>query len=135
MATTLKGTIWGGGLTISASPATATVPTGSVDIRLDQTTFFTVPAGIIILCAELPPNSSPANIRYVGVTPKSNHTFQLIGGYNNATFPPYFYQLICNTHNDMRYGIIKFPGEVNNIFARISWSPKINTHTPDFTDY
>ena len=136
MATTLKGTIWGG-VTFSASPATASVPTGSVDILVGQTTIFTVPAGIIILEVELPPNhdGSQKSIKYVGVTPKSDHTIKLIDGYNGATFPPYFCKLICNTHNDMPYGFFRAPGEVNNIFARISWSPKINTHTPDITDY
>lgn len=126
-----------GGVTFSASPATASVPTGSIDIRLNQTTFFTVPAGIIILRVELPPNYSgpQKDIRYVGVTPKSDHTIQLIDYYSDAVFPPFCCLLRCNTHNDITYGMIRFPGEVNNIFARISWSPEINKQTPTITDY
>ena len=123
-------------VTISASPATVSAPTGSVDIRLNETTIFTVPAGIIILRVELPPNhSGVTSTRYVGVTPKSDYTAQLIGYYNGATFPPFFYLLKCNTHNDIPYGLNRFPWEVNNMFARISWSPIINKHKPDIFDY
>lgn len=33
MTQTLKGTIWGGGVTISASPATVSIPTGSINFN------------------------------------------------------------------------------------------------------
>ena len=43
-----------GGVTISASPATVSIPTGSIDIQEDETPLnFTVPTGITVLKVEL----------------------------------------------------------------------------------
>lgn len=113
MATTMKGVI-GGGTTFSASPATVSVPTGSVYV--DRNTTFTVPAGVKVIYVNMD------NSNYVGVTPNSGHT--LTWYYGSRTI------LKCN-HNK-EWGKNNHPSKRK---ATISWSPEINKQTPTITDY
>lgn len=114
MATTMKGVI-GGGTTFSASPATVSVPTGKVSVTRNTT--FTVPAGVKVIYVSMD------NPKYVGVTPNSTHRIEW--RYGSRTI------LRCTSHNK-DWG-------TNNHSSRpraiISWSPSINTHTPDVNDY
>lgn len=104
---------WGGGTTFSASPATVSVPTGSVYVGRNTT--FTVPAGVKVIYVKMD------NSNYVGVMPNSRHT---LTWYYASTI------LKCN-HN-------KEWGRNNEAYKRnatIYWSPEINNMTPTITDY
>lgn len=139
MATTLKGTIWGG-VTFSASPATVSIPTGSVTItekdNLYSTHTFTVPAGIKVVELRLTEYYSTYGPIYIGVTPGSSHNLRL---YGRQWSQIRLYGVICGTHHDVEWGKpIPYPisgGYLRFLNYIISWSPEINTHTPDYTDY
>lgn len=126
MAATLKGTIWGG-VTISASPATVSIPSGSIYIKPDGTERFTVPNGIKVLYVEG---------FYVGVTPGSTHIWNLQTDY----IEPHHvmeYEIYCRTHN--KHNVAQWEKTASNEYdsygATISWSSEINNHTPDSYDY
>ena len=130
----------GGGVTISASPATVSIPTGSIDIQEDETPLnFTVPTGITVLKVELWVGSnSNSKIAYVGVTPGSVHTIMLQHG--NSQLPVIPHAVVCTTHrhpnnNPITVYVVIGIQDYQPMTARISWSPEINTHTPTVTDY
>lgn len=117
----------GGGVTFSATPATINIPSGSIYISPDKTERITVPNGIKVLYVEG---------NYVGVTPGSIHAWSLQTDY----VPPHHtmeYSIYCFTHN--RHQIAAWEeddvSEANKVGATIYYSPEINAHTPDDTDY
>lgn len=114
MATTLKGII-GGGTTFSASPATVSVPTGSVYV--DTNTTFTVPAGVKVIYVKMD------NSNYVGVTPNSEHTL---------TWYYHGFSTILKCNHNKEWGK---NSHANKRKATIYWSPEINNTTPTITDY
>lgn len=122
----------GGGVVFSASPATTSVQTGSID-RLYYDPFkFTVPDGVRILKIDLIVNDVPGKPSYVGVTPGSIHELEMEEYAPQITVT---YTVKCSTHNKS-YIAARFPVAGGpTVTYRISWSPEINTHTPDVTDY
>ena len=142
MASTIKGVV-GGGLTISASPATATVPTGSVDYIF--TGELTIPQGIHVVKARLYGmnyyGGSTDKTAFVAVTP--NKKYRLMGIWpfeysEEQTERFYTDELLIND----TIGGVSWIGpsyydltEFDDLKFTISWSPEINTHTPDVTDY
>ena len=128
----------GGGTTFSASPATVNIPTGSTTINIYDAgdgLDFTVPAGIHVLEVTLTLYDKPYTA-YVGVTPNSSHVLwpQVFSNSSNQVSEV---DLFCVTHssndNLLTWLVVKGTGVYGNI--DISWSPKINTHTPTVTDY
>lgn len=132
----------GGGVTFSASPATISVPTGSVDFTHNGK--FTIPQGIHIAKARLYGMDDYSNkydiTKFVAVTP--NKTYRLQGKlpYEQPNYQEKFYgdPLLLN-----RDSFVYWVGSVADddqddadiLKFTISWSPEINTHTPDVTDY
>lgn len=140
MATTLKGTIRGG-VTFSVSPATVSIPTGSVTITEDKiysTYTFTVPAGIKVVALRLTEYYQTYGPMYIGVTPGSSHNLRLYSHYAVGA-QMIAYEVICGTHHNATWGHAvlcpRVDGGLRFLNYIISWSPEINTHTPDSTDY
>lgn len=146
MATALKGTIWGG-VTFSATPATVSIPTGSINLpsSYNQTIDFTVPTGIKVvalyqtldLSGQVTDNSRHTiSTFYIGVTPGSSHKLTNFFQGNPNTMAGTHFGVKCGTHNNAWVGEGVPPLVfVVSVKYRISWSPEINTHTPDHTDY
>lgn len=101
------------------------IPTGSQVIH--RYTTFTVPAGIKVIKVTSPTHDL-RTITYVGVTPNSVHSliWKVTVG-NNATF----YRLRCKSHHSTLWG----GNEDYDTSAELSWSPEINKHAVDYTDY
>ena len=115
--------------TINANPATLIVPTGSIELSYDGGAVnFTVPAGVRVLKVD---NAYHSVIKYVGVTPGSVHKLQVtrhVRGWGHM------YRLNCITHDKEYNGVNGKCFNKDHHFV-ISWSPEINTHSPDVTDY
>lgn len=129
------GGVINGDRTINATYATL-IPTGSIEMENDEGltyTLFTVPAGIRVLKVE---NSYHGIIKYVGVTPGSVHNLNVEryshNKYHHVSL--YCYRLICVSHSK-KYNDVNNNCSNSRHSFRISWSPEINTHTPDVTDY
>lgn len=98
-----------------------------------SSTYFTVPAGIRVLKVE---NSYHGIIKYVGVTPGSVHRLE-VERYSHNKYHHvdlYCYRLICVSHSK-KYNDVNNKCSNDQHSFRVSWSPEINTHTPDVTDY
>lgn len=126
----------GGGVTISASPATINIPTGSLWCDGNNNTF-TVPAGIRVLKIEI---ENYFEEQYVGVTPGKT--------YNNLNGVEESYD-----EGNMMYAYVTrgiYPNEVywatfgdtgneplgaSTSNFTIYWSPEINKQTPTRKDY
>ena len=117
----------GGGTTFSATPATVSIPTGSIDIDYGGTKF-TVPAGIHVLQIDLIKGKGAVA---VGVTPGSIHKFEMHVVHGDQAS---VYSIGCNTHNKVFLQGVQLPNYVP-ILPSISWSPEINKITPTVTDY
>lgn len=117
----------GGGVTFSASPATVSVPTGSIDIVYGGTKF-TVPAGIHVLEVELIKDQGAFA---VGVTPGSIHEFNMHVVHGDQAS---VYSISCSIHDKVFIHGVQLPNYVP-ILPRILWSPAINEMTPNYTDY
>lgn len=128
MATTLKGVV-GGGLTFSASPATASVPTGEHRFKAVwvSDSQFTVPNGITVVMVSS--TNSDAK-RYIGVTPGKTYKLTVTAKPPNAPPIPGIF-LIRLAHDNT---VWCFAPEDTTVFI-ISWSPEINKQTPLITDY
>lgn len=89
---------------------------------------FTVPAGVRVLKVD---NAHHGVVTYVGVTPGSVHNLKVTAS-RSGVFRNY--RLACMTHNK---GYNNVNGQCFNEDHHffISWSPEINTHTPNNTDY
>lgn len=108
------------------------VPTGSIVIYGRRN--FTVPNGVKIIQVSYDVGGI---IGYVGVTSGSQHTLEsFTGGDAQPTTP---HGVVCITHessenNYIEWVCIPLPHEADPEY-RLSWSPEINTHTPNITDY
>ena len=135
MATTLKGTIWGG-VTISATPATVSIPTGSLWLDGNNNTF-TVPAGIRVLKIEI---ANYFDEQYVGVTP--GKTYNNLNGveesYDEGNIM-YAYVTRGIYPNEVYWAIFGDTGSeqlgVSTSDFTIYWSPEINKQIPTRKDY
>lgn len=96
------------------------IPTGEVSLEgLNKIIYFTVPYGVNVIKAIARHEGS---VHYIGVTPNQTHRIA-ISRYHNS------YELECTTHNDKRWQISGYSE------FTLLWSPEINKHTPDITDY
>ena len=131
----------GGVVTISASPATVSVPIGSVDFTYIGE--FTIPQGIHIVKARLYGMDDYGNkydiTKFVAVTP--NKTYRLQGElpYEWPDNQEKFYgdPLLLNRDNFVCWvgSADVYLDSADSLRFTISWSPEINTHTPNVTDY
>ncbi len=133
MPTTLKGTIWGG-VVFSASPATINIPTGRIDLEIDQQQTITIPIGIKVVLATV-------NIL---ITDDSHHATL---GIRNESSNKLWVRAVTmdgDTKESEKYiGVTagkQYALYVNstNVYdgnAYLKYSPSINNVTPDITDY
>ena len=141
MATTMKGIIGGGGLTISASPATISIPTGYLVNEKDTyndyiTKTITIPSGIKVINVYASCYSDDSTeVLFLSVSNDSNHKFWLDNNdYNSVASDEYIgvtpnkqYSVtaIANAHDGNAY--------IDSFY--IQYSPEINNKTPTVTDY
>lgn len=105
------------------------IPTGSVLVSNHMT--FTVPSGITVLRINSPAESESWGDdvgTFIGVTPNSNHILMWKATYGDNTD---VYQVICYSHKKKQWSVNHDYGKD----AKISWSPKINKHAVNTTDY
>ena len=115
--------------TINANPATLIVPTGSIELSYDGGAVnFTVPAGVRVLKVD---NAHHGVVKYVGVTPGSVHKLQVTrhGGWHTRKC-----RLTCMTHSK-DYNDVNGKCSNKDHHFYVYWSPEINAHNPDVTDY
>ena len=131
MATTMKGIIGGGGLTISASPATISIPTGSMQFTVG-THEFTVPAGVTVI--KVAESTYDYALEFVGVTPLTKHSLYVYTteeeNPDDIERPIILVDMECRTHDHQLWGEMEFSD-----FFTLYWSPEINKHTPTIKDY
>lgn len=106
------------------------IPTGSSIVRSSGITF-TVPSGIKVLKINSPAHTESEGDdvgTYIGVTPNSVHhlVWKVTYGENQDS-----YVVKCSTHGRKTWAANHDYGRD----AKISWSPKINKHAVDTTDY
>lgn len=111
----------------SVTAASVNVPTG--EITVGDSVDFTVPNGVRVL--EVSENYSSYS-RYVGVTPNTTHHL-VLGLEEDDPGVRMTYRLECSTHHYKQY--IAWTSSEYSERAVIRWSPEINNHTPDITDY
>lgn len=121
--------------TISAT-LEASTPTGETTLAHGST--FTVPAGITVLRASFNQSGYLSLITYVGVTPnKSYKLYSIWAEYNYGEGEAY---LLYNANNDkswIDYTIGNLDVETSSaeLNFKLEWSPTINQHTVEVTDY
>lgn len=124
-----------GNVTIGAS-LKASIPSGKVTLAHGST--FTVPAGITVLRASFNQSGYLSLITYVGVTPnKSYKLYSIWAEYNYGEGEEY---LLYNANNDkfwIDYAIGNIDVETSyaNLNFKLEWSPTINSHAVEVTDY
>lgn len=124
-----------GNVTIGAS-LKASIPSGKVTLAHGST--FTVPAGITVLRASFNQPGYLNLITYVGVTPnKSYKLYSIWSEYNYGEGEEY---LLYNTNNDKPWidytiGNIDVETSYANLNFELEWSPTINSHAVEVTDY
>lgn len=129
MATTIKGVV-GGGLTISASPATVNVPTGNWGGTIGDYFNTSTLMGTNVFKVKLVVDNDTYT-RYVGITLGSIHTIRAIPQHISPSDA--VYRVVCDTHTKAYIQVMGRTGASCSFY--ISWSPEINAHTPDVTDY
>ena len=139
MATTLKGTIWGG-VTISASSATVSVPTGYLvneyDCGSSITRTITIPNNVHVInaYAHAENNSGGASDEYRDISVeiyRNNKKW----GYNSSTGSVGCGRDIGVTPN--KQYTVSMHANGNDVYSvfQIRYSPEINNVTPDIYDY
>lgn len=110
--------------------ATVDVPTGTVSI--ESTGEFTVPTGVTVIEV----SQYNLGVVYVGVTPGTKHSLRI--GWDMIRPAHYRTYITCDSHNKryLRDVIMTSDDEQepSPVFY-VGWSPEINTHKPDVTDY
>lgn len=121
--------------TISAT-LEASTPTGETTLAHGST--FTVPTGITVLRASFNQSGYLSLITYVGVTPnKSYKLYSSWTEYNNGEGEEY---LLYNANNnkswiDYAIGILDVDTGYTELNFKLEWSPTINSHAVEVTDY
>lgn len=111
----------------SVTAASVNVPTGKITV--DNAVDFTVPNGVRVLKVS---DDYSSHSRYIGVTPNTTHHL-VLGLEEDDPGSRMTYRLECSTHHYEQY--IAWKSSEYSESAVIRWSPEINNHTPDFTDY
>ena len=124
-----------GNVTIGAS-LEASIPSGKVTLAHGST--FTVPAGIKVLRASFNQSGYLNLITYVGVTP--NKSYKLYSNWTEYNYGEGEEYLLYNANND-KFWIDYIIGnlDVNTGYTelnfKLEWSPTINSHAVEVTDY
>lgn len=114
----------------TATAAQVNVPTGTVSIEL--TGEFTVPTGVTVIKV----SHIDLGVAYVGVTPGTKHSLRLV--WIELDPGDYSMYITCDSHNKQYLdNVITLEDPDQDIYTvfDVDWSPEINTHKPDFTDY
>ena len=122
-------------VTIGAS-LEVSIPSGEVTLAYGST--FTVPAGITVLRASFNQPGYLNLITYVGVTPNKSYTlYSDWTQYNHGEGEEYS---LYNANNDKYWinytsGYIDIDTDYNWLNFKLEWSPTINSHAVEVTDY
>lgn len=121
--------------TISATLGAST-PTGETTLAHGST--FTVPAGITVLRASFNQSGYLSMITYVGVTP--NKSYRLYSTWTEYNYGEGEEYLLYNVNNSKAW-IYYFTGNLDvdtgyaDLNFKLEWSPTINQHAVEVTDY
>lgn len=121
--------------TISAT-LEASTPTGETTLAHGST--FTVPAGITVLRASFNQSGYLKLLTYVGVTP--NKSYKLYSNYTQYNYGEGEEYLLYNANNhrywiDYSIGNLDVDTDSTELNFKLEWSPTINQHTVEVTDY
>ena len=122
-------------LTIGAS-LEASIPSGEVTLAHGST--FTVPAGITVLRASFNQSGYLSLITYVGVTP--NKSYKLYSNWTEYNYGEGEEYLLYNANNDKCWidytiGNLDVDTGYTELNFKLEWSPTINSHAVEVTDY
>ena len=122
-------------LTIGAS-LEASIPSGEVTLAHGST--FTVPAGITVLRASFNQSGYLSLITYVGVTP--NKSYKLYSNWTEYNYGEGEEYLLYNANNnkywiDYTIGNLDVNTDYTTLNFKLEWSPTINSHAVEVTDY
>lgn len=124
-----------GNVTIGAS-LEASIPSGEVTLAHGST--FTVPAGIKVLRASFNQSGYLNLITYVGVTP--NKSYKLYSNWTEYNYGEGEEYLLYNANNnkfwiDYTIGNLDVNTGYTELNFKLEWSPTINSHAVEVTDY
>ena len=124
-----------GNVTIGAS-LEASIPSGEVTLAHGST--FTVPAGITVLRASFNQPGYLSLITYVGVTP--NKSYILYSEWTEYNYGEGDRYLLFSNNNgtywiDDGTGYMDKETSYTNLKFKLEWSPTINSHAVEVTDY
>ena len=124
-----------GNVTIGAS-LEASIPSGEVTLAHGNT--FTVPAGITVLRASFNQSEYLSLITYVGVTP--NKSYKLYSNWTEYNYGEGEKYLLYNANNnkswiDYTIGNLDVDTGYTKLNFKLEWSPTINSHAVEVTDY
>jgi hypothetical protein len=124
-----------GNVTIGAS-LEASIPSGEVTLAHGST--FTVPAGIKVLRASFNQSGYLNLITYVGVTP--NKSYKLYSNWTEYNYGEGEEYLLYNANNnkswiDYTIGNLDVDTGYTELNFKLEWSPTINSHAVEVTDY
>jgi hypothetical protein len=122
-------------LTIGAS-LEASIPSGEVTLAHGST--FTVPAGITVLRASFNQSGYLSLITYVGVTP--NKSYKVYSNWTEYNYGEGEEYLLYNANNnkcwiDYTIGNLDVNTGYTELNFKLEWSPTINSHAVEVTDY
>lgn len=124
-----------GNVTIGAS-LEASIPSGEITLAHGST--FTVPAGITVLRASFYQSGYLNLISYVGVTPnKSYELYSYWTEYNYGEGEEYWLYNVNNSKDWIYYiaGFVDVDTDHTELNFKLEWSPTINSHAVEVTDY
>lgn len=124
-----------GNVTIGAS-LEVSIPSGEITLAHGST--FTVPAGITVLRASFNQSGYLSLITYVGVTP--NKSYRLYSSwieYNYGEGEEYSLYNANNSKDWITYsiGTLDVDTDHTKLNFKLEWSPTINSHAVEVTDY
>ena len=124
-----------GNVTIGAS-LEASIPSGEVTLAHGST--FTVPAGITVLRASFNQSGYLNCLTYVGVTP--NKSYKLYSNWTEYNYGEGEEYLLYNANNNKNWiyyfgGVMDVETSYTELNFKLEWSPTINSHAVEVTDY
>jgi hypothetical protein len=124
-----------GNVTIGAS-LEASIPSGEVTLAHGST--FTVPAGTTVLRASFNQSGYLNLFTYVGVTP--NKSYKLYSNWTEYNYGEGEEYLLYNANNnkywiDYTIGNLDVDTGYTELNFKLEWSPTINSHAVEVTDY
>lgn len=124
-----------GNVTIGAS-LKVSIPSGEVTLAHGST--FTVPAGITVLRASFNQPGYLILTTYVGVTP--NKSYKLYSNWTEYNYGEGEEYLLYNANNGKDWinytiGSLDVDTDSTNLNFKLEWSPTINSHAVEVTDY